>query len=254
MGKSLNWGATVVVAILSAAAGAGGMWLYSSRGTALSAHPPVATAANPSAPSDPEVNGLDFTTLLNKQIPFVESKIGLAQEVTGNMRTYKIAQCEFTITTADNAVNSFTIPADENCANIRDVVQKNAGLPAGRITFGTFLKQFPAVKFHSDCISACGNLADPSIEFLDKGGRATNFAQTEAAVTIADDKSINASERLIKDMAPDGDDYVSNTKFNCDEKYESAAQREFRDVEIDSITIGYHLSRECSPSIESGIR
>ena len=90
------------------------------------------------------------------------------------------------------------------------------------------LSSYTSLRFESSCIYLCGNAADPTVEFIEQSSHATNWIGVVYSITLADNRSIDAEETLLQPMQKrEGDDYVMQTKFNCDNKYTQPAIEAF---------------------------
>ena len=107
------------------------------------------------------------------------------------------------------------------------------------MTFGDFAAYFPDAKFESDCLASCGNSYDPDLYLHSTASHADSFLELTAGAAIVKDPVIAASEAIegaIK--AQDGEDYVIDTKFNCDTKYDAVAIKALQNVKIEFLEIG----------------
>ena len=97
----------------------------------------------------------------------------------------------------------------------------------------------------SDCIYSCGNAADPRVNFIWNGPHAANFVSVVLTIFLANSAALAASERWETLMrSKEGDDYLIDTKFNCDGKYDDAAIIVFANVPLNQVVIGFADSYE----------
>jgi len=74
------------------------------------------------------------------------------------------------------------------------------------------------------------------------GPQSDEVLEIVASTKLADDASGTAADKWEAVMqGQSGQDYVDNTSFNCDGKYDAQAASFFQDVRITSIAIGWNL-------------
>jgi len=210
---------------------------------AVSAQP---TAQAPATSPEATAKTLDFGHLLGVQIAYVESKIGPAREIVNSSRNYRIGTCDFSLKDEKGAVASITVPNTNACAPERDVVLKSVGLPTGKIKFSTFIKVKGPTSFQSDCLSLCGNAADPWLYLSGGGSHSENWIEVRMGVAQVSGAALEASDKIQTSMRAEGPDYVSDTKFNCDRKYDQVAEKAMAPLIVESIEVGYDLSIKCN--------
>lgn len=88
----------------------------------------------------------------------------------------------------------------------------------------------------------CGNAADPSVYAHWEGPHAVDFREVLLEVVLVSDAAIDAADQWQSQMRKaEGDDYVMETRFNCDQKYAAIAQKAFEQVPVTAVTIGSEL-------------
>lgn len=179
--------------------------------------------------------------LIGAEVPWFEAVVGPAFRVEDTRRTYRIPGCEFAVTAEGGKISGFEIPVTPECAFDLARFMPNAdGLPAlGDLTFETFDAAVAGqVRYQADCLKLCGNAYDPSVYAAWEGARADNMMTVTLGKRLIDDVSIDAADAWEKAMAGEGDDYVVDTRFNCDGKYDEAARAALKAVKPDRIFIG----------------
>lgn len=202
----------------------------------------AAILAAPSAfAADMTVKDIITPEMIGAQIPFLESKVGPAFKVIGSDRIYKVGGCEVIVKAGeDNSIDGFTVDATEACSF--DVAAFGADdlPPLKDMTFGDLAKATTELTFQADCLTLCGNAADPVVFGTWEGGRFNNLVAITVETKLVGDDALNAAEQWQKAMtAKEGEDYVVSTKFNCDGKYNQMAQDLFRGVRITGVTVGH---------------
>ena len=95
--------------------------------------------------------------------------------------------------------------------------------------------------FVSDCITFCGNAADPVVLLEYDGSHADNFDQLVATIVLNSDNTMKASEVWASALAKKyGNDYpaqMDNTKDNLNDVADDA----FRDIRPTTIQVGQRL-------------
>jgi hypothetical protein len=210
----------------------------------------------PAKPPPPQVKSpiarIFAPDMLSAQVPYLEKTFGLvAYHVDGLTRTYKVGSCMVDVTTdkQGNIASLGLETVSRECSfDLAPFVGAQHAMPVDRLAFGQLYGPMADGKFYADCIYLCGNAADPVVTFFYEGPHSLQFLQVAASVTLVDDASINAAGAWQAAMKPEGQDYVVQTRFNCDNKYEAAARTAFSNVRISAISVGYSLSHPTSCS------
>jgi hypothetical protein len=195
-----------------------------------------------------KLSGIFQFDLLNAEIAYLESIAGPAIHIHANgadvqAREYRVDGCRVTAYAKGSEAIAYALDLTPKCNfNMGDLLGNFYGSTRG-LTIGTFgAGAFGAhLRAQSACISLCGNAADPSVDFTWEGPHAANFVSIVLTVTLADDASVEAGRQWAAIMQKqEGDDYVSGTKFNCDNRYDDAAFKAFGKVKVTRIAIGYY--------------
>jgi hypothetical protein len=231
------------------------------------APPPTRRAPAPTTPHAPPVPaGISLQEIFNDemmhiQVPFLESRVGPARRVSkftsGEIRTYTIQGCDVTAYTKENEVVGYGLvlgghepwrTAKPNC-NI-EIPRSDKHLRTNSLTIGKFINSMgPGIGssgsfLQSGCLTMCGNATDPRITYRYDGPHSTGWMHIDLDSIIAYDASIDAAHRWANLMTQrEGQMYVVNTTFNCDEKYDKVGLQLFWNIEVYEITIGSNLSQ-----------
>jgi hypothetical protein len=116
-----------------------------------------------------------------------------------------------------------------------------AGKP---LTFGAFDESLGGdFVFSADCLTLCGNAYEPSVYALWDGPHAVSYIQVLLEVTLSSDEAIAASDvgagQIVKAK---GEDFVTDTTFNCDPQFSAGAKKAFASVPVTAVTIGTWLT------------
>ena len=185
--------------------------------------------------------------MISADLAYFEQVTGPARSTYGNTKTYKVDGCEVTATISDGSVRSLRVDLNHKCTINLNTFLPNfqSKFPAlDAMTFG----KFDAVsggngQFMADCLTGCGNAADPVVYEHWYGSRANLMLEVMLEVVLDGIPAINAAHKWQAAMEKsEGENWVSATKFNCDRtKYDHIAHQAFRDVKISAITIGYDI-------------
>jgi hypothetical protein len=190
--------------------------------------------------------------MLNVQPAFLENITGPARsmdtDATGvEVRDYRVDGCQVQAFFEKNLARRYALVLTPKCNfNLGAFVPGYAstkGLTVGKFADG---QQHPQLRLHSDCIYNCGNAADPSVDFTWEGPHSVNFVYVALTVTIADTIALGASQVLEDQMSKnEGQEYLLETKFNCDRKYDEMAVRDFAKAPVNEIVIGFAGKDAC---------
>ncbi len=195
----------------------------------------TATAQGSPAPA---VQAIVTPDTIGAEVKWLEAQIGPAFRVEGPRRTYRLNGCAFAVQDVGGKIEGFELPVSEACAFDLAAFMPNAeGLPKlADLTFASFDRAVASqVTYQADCLKLCGNAFDPSVYAAWQGGRADNMMSVTLGKRLVDDVSIDASMAWEKAMEAEGDDYLIDTKFNCDGKYNDAARTTLAPVKPDTI-------------------
>jgi hypothetical protein len=192
--------------------------------------------------------------MLNTEIAYLESITGPAMHVYPDrgsiqIRDYRVDGCKVQAFVAGTKVQRYSITLTPRCnfnlGAFLNGYSSTSGLTVGKFASGAY---HPDMRVQSDCIYSCGNAADPTVNFIWNGPHAVNFVSVVLTVVLASDAAIAASDRWEKQMrSKEGDDYITDTKFNCDGKYDKAAVQAFATVPVNEVVIGFADSNEGCP-------
>jgi hypothetical protein len=225
------------------------------------APPPPARRVSPPVPAGISLQELFNDDMENIQVPFLESRVGPARRVAKltrgeQIRTYTVEGCNVTAYVKNDEVVGYGLvlggyepwrTSKPNC-NI-EIPKIDKHLRTNGLTFGKFISVegtmslTPGSSLRSGCLTMCGNSVDPRVTFGWDGPHSLSFMHIDLTSIIAYDASIEAAHRWANLMTQrEGQMYVMNGRFNCDEKYDKAGLQLFWNIEVYEITIGWNLS------------
>lgn len=184
-------------------------------------------------------------SMLGAQVAFLESRFGPARTVDRDQRTYVIGACEASVTTSGDEVVGYAVPLTRACSTHAYAALQAYELPRKlNLTLGEFARIRDNVRFKADCLSLCGNAADPWVYFESQGLRGQEGIR--AGTILVDGGAIDASDRIENAIkAAHGEDYVIDTKFNCTTEFDAVAVRELDRVAITEIAVGAAPLNDC---------
>ena len=227
------------VAVLGVLAGLAACGQAEKTGEKTDAAPAEATqAAAPEAV--PAAGGAaTIAQMMGVQVAYLESKLGPARTVEGKERTYEIGGCTVRVNAEGGEVVGYAVPMTPACSTQALAALKDYDLPQKiDLTMGEFAAARGAVDFKADCLTLCGNAADPWIYLESPGPRVSPGIR--ASAVMVSDATIDASFRIRDAIkAAKGEDYVIDAGFNCSADFNQMAVRELKTVRIDEIDVGY---------------
>lgn len=184
--------------------------------------------------------------MINADVAYFEQVTGPARNTYGDTKIYKVGGCEVTATIAVGSVRSLRINLNPQCTfNINKFLPNFSGKfpPTHALTFGEFDSLTGGNgQFYADCLTLCGNAADPVIYEHWYGSRADRVLEVMLETTQVSGPALSAADTWQSAMSKaEGEDWVVDAKFNCTRKYDAIAHQPFREVTITAITIGYDV-------------
>lgn len=179
---------------------------------------------------------------------YFESIAGIPRESNGNDHKFKVQGCNVTATIEGGNVTRLKLETGPKCpADLTKFVDSFAPAPGKILTFGAFDESSGGdFVYSADCLSMCGNAYEPSVYALWEGPHAVNYMQVLLEVSLVSDEAIAASDAWKDQIVKvKGEDFVTETTFNCDPQFTSGAKKAFASVPVTAVTIGTGLS---SPS------
>ena len=185
------------------------------------------------------LQGLFRRDMLDAQVVYLEHMIGPPRNVSGGERTYIVDGCEVTVSVSGSAIASIGLPHLSPACTVSLSDFGFDGPTAYKLTFGTLDSIALTTAFTADCIDSCGNAYDPSVYATVDTPHSDDYLTFKPGVELVSDAAIDASTKWSNAMrGAEGEDYVVQTKFNCDRKYDDLAHQFFKNVPISSIEVG----------------
>ncbi|MFD0740538.1 hypothetical protein ACFQZQ_14740 [Lysobacter koreensis] len=210
---------------------------------------PVTTAAA-AAPTPASISAIVNLRSIDATKEFLERTLGASTYETPETAKYLAGGCNVEVSYAANkAVTNVSIDLTPGCRfDAAALVGSQAPVMVdGSLTFAAFEQLFGNARYTSPCLSLCGNAYDPYVDAVVPGSRANLVVDVAARALFVDDAVIaasNAWEAQLKAKA--GEDYVVETRFNCDRTHEAIARAAFATVKVETLQFGRELgSNDC---------
>ncbi|WP_292033017.1 MULTISPECIES: hypothetical protein [unclassified Brevundimonas] len=200
---------------------------------------PTPASASDVAPASSADRAVSISRMMGVQVAYLESKLGPARTIQDKERTYEIGGCTVRVQAEGGEVVGYVVPMTEACSAQALAALKDYDLPQKiTLTMGEFAAARGNADFKADCLTLCGNAADPWV-YLESAGPRVSPGIRASAVMVSD-ATIDASFRIRDAIkAAKGEDYVIDTGFNCSSEFDQMAVRELKNVRIDEIEVGY---------------
>lgn len=191
--------------------------------------------------------------MIGATLLYLEQFTGPPRNVSpdGMERTYKVGACEITAYVGEgenksvSALRFVVAPGcDGDVGKFLDSSPGASGAMLSQLSFGKFEEMVGGTtRYYADCLTLCGNAADPTVYAHWEGPRSADFLEMMVEVKLVDDASLQAADQWKAAMeAKEGEDWVVDTGFNCDPvKYNDVARKGFAAVKPEAITIGRGL-------------
>lgn len=197
-----------------------------------------------------KLNKIFNADTIGANVPYLERITGPARNTLNlkakvKLNTYKVDGCEVTVRIANDTVQSLGIEQlSQKCTFNLNNFLPNVGRgklpPLHSMTFGQFDALTGDGKYTASCLMSCGNAADPMVYESWQAPRSDGGFELQLGVVLVSGPALDASSKWESAMVKtEGEKWVIDTKFNCSNKYNSIAQKAFRNVKITSATIGY---------------
>ena len=174
---------------------------------------------------------------------YFESVAGIPRESFGNDKVFVVKNCRVTATIKNDKVSALNLVIANGCeADLRSFIGDDAP-PAGQpITPGAFGS---GLRYTASCLARCGNAVDPSAYALWQAPRSSGGMEVLLEIVLASGKASSAAHGWREHMNKSaGEDYVLQTQFNCETRFDAFAAKAFQDVPVSAVTIGYGLPQQ----------
>jgi uncharacterized protein YecT (DUF1311 family) len=188
---------------------------------------------------DPEMVGAN--------IAYLEQIVGVARNIYGDVRVYKVDGCEVIAQISRGTVDSLKLYPSAACTFDLNAFQVGGNrLPSlESLTFGAFTKLVGSGQMYASCLSMCGNAAEPTVSMHWQGSRAEGLLEVLIETQLVTDETIDASKQWQAAMErKKGTQWVDDRKFNCEAIENDLAVKAFAHAPVWSITVGRRMPVE----------
>lgn len=186
---------------------------------------------------------------IGMNLAYVNKLAGPAVRSDFHRHLYRLDGCELTLRSdnADKVVQAVEVAVTPNCQlSLEPLLGGYAGEPPLQLqalNFAQFGDMLSGASFYADCLSLCGNAADPVVTLHVEGPRALQLMEFAIEVPLVGEAALNASERWKTAMeTAESDTYVVDTRFNCEpQRFEQVAQSAFATIQPSVFIFGKEL-------------
>ena len=182
--------------------------------------------------------------ILGANVAYLETITGPAFRTEGSDRIYKVGDCEVIVGAAKGRIVNIGIDGvSPRCAfPIAQYFAQGYDHPVPALPNFADIKQGLGGQFSADCLTLCGNAADPVVSLSYQGSHADNFNDLYAAVPITGGTALDAySDWGAKLTAKYGQDYVVDGKYKTGDALDDVAAKDFARVYPTIIRVGQAL-------------
>lgn len=201
------------------------------------AEAPAATAA-PAAAAPRVVDQLFTAEVIGMNLAYADKLAGPAVRSEDRRHLYRADGCELTLRTdeADKAVQAVEVTITPSCQlSLEPLFNSFAGEPPLQLqalNFGNFGKLLGGASYHADCLSMCGNAADPVVSLYMESPRALHLLEFAIQAPLVNGPALDAAETWRSAMEQaESETYVVDTRFNCEpQRFQPVAEKAFAPV------------------------
>lgn len=177
---------------------------------------------------------------------FLERTLGQSKYETPDTAQYVVAGCNINLVFAENkAVSSVSIDLTKGCRfDASGLTQSEKPVMVdGPMTFAQFEDTFGQARYTSPCLTMCGNAFDPYVAAVVPGysaNRGIDVAGVSVFVADAVSDASNVWQTKLTEKA--GEDYVIDTKFNCEDTHNDIPRAAFAKAPVETLQFGRDLN------------
>ena len=169
-----------------------------SRNTTPGRGSPEAAPATASASPQSKLARIFIGDMLDANVAYLETITGPAFKEEGDHSIYLVDGCRVLVGKAAGKIENLGMEGlSAKCHfDLSPFMSSSDGhpFPKGLVTFGDIEGQWTGL-YGADCLSGCGNAADPVIYLRAGGSHADNYNEVVASVPMATDAVIDAADR-----------------------------------------------------------
>lgn len=177
---------------------------------------------------------------------FIERTLGQSTYETPDTAQYEVAGCSVSVVFAPNrAVRSVSIALKPGCKfDASELARSDQPvIVSGPMPFSQFEAQFGQARYSSPCLTLCGNAFEPYVTAVVPGYSANGGIDIGAQVLFVEDAAMEAKSAWQEQlMTKVGEDYVFETRFNCEDTHNDIPRAAFAQVPVESLQFGRDLA------------
>ncbi|WP_370679307.1 hypothetical protein [Comamonas sp. GB3 AK4-5] len=184
---------------------------------------PADSAIPPAAAAARVVDQLFLADTIGMNLAQVDKLVGPAVRSALHRHQYRVDGCELTLRTdeADQTVQAVEVAITPSCQlSLQPLLRDYAGEPATQLqalNFARFAEMLSGASYYADCLSMCGNAADPVVTLHAEDPRALHLLEFAIEVPLVGDAALSAADHWRKTMeTAESETYVLDNRFNCE--------------------------------------
>jgi hypothetical protein len=177
---------------------------------------------------------------LGATVADLDKTLGPAAHTAKGQRTYTVAGCPVTFALERGRVETMEMDVNAACnPNMQAFVAHATPVMAYPQTFGSLQAVTGEANYEADCLVECGNAADPNLFMIVRGSRANGFIDVQFTSIQVDGATLDAAMVWTQALAQHHDqDYLIETRFNCDESKDAQASRLLAPAKVTHVKVG----------------
>ena len=164
--------------------------------------------------------------MLGANVAYLEHLVGPAFRTEDGYKIYRIEGCDVVIAATSGAIDNLGVDGwSDHCSFDIDGFFAQGGSPSTprMPTFGA-MNGSHAGDFSADCLSSCGNAADPEVTFFYSGSHADSFHQLFASAPVREDPLLDGYSKWGAALsAKFGEDYIAEGRYLCGDSLQAVA-------------------------------
>jgi hypothetical protein len=183
--------------------------------------------------------------ILGANVAYLEANVtGPAFSTSGADRIYKVDGCKVIVGAVKARIVNIGIEGMSRHCSFPIAQYFASGYDHPVPPYPTFgdIKQGFGGSFDADCLTLCGNAADPVVSLSYQGSHADNFNNLYAAISIGDGPALDAyMDWSGKLGAKYGQSYLVDGKYHSGDSMDDVAARDFANIHPDTVRVGQDL-------------
>jgi hypothetical protein len=183
--------------------------------------------------------------ILGANVAYLEANVtGPAFSTAGADRIYKVDGCKVIVGAVKGRIVNVGIDGTSVHCSFPIAQYFASGYDHPVPPYPTFgdIKQGFGGAFDADCLTLCGNAADPVVSLSYQGSHADNFNDLYAAISIGEGPALDAyMDWSGKLGAKYGQSYLVDGKYHTGDAMDDVAAKDFANIHPDIVRVGQDL-------------